>query len=249
MMPTIVPGTGAIAAPHEALPQLPLRYADAEMILVSVPVDLAELQRWLPAPVRARRSFGSFGFLNIQFVDMPRTTIGPYRECVVSVLCRDDFEWIGVPDEDEWRPAPAFPLWLSVTTQIARESGQAYWGYPKVLADTEFSLSGDTFCGRVHSQGLIDIQLTSPLPRDGAEMPVCIRSLTLVGGMLSQTEIRGKACVAEGDPNGSVNLFFSGRSAISRMLAAAQAAEAVSVLYVRDFDYSIPPPYAARLRS
>lgn len=69
------------------------------------------------------------------------TTVGPYGEVGVAVLCTLDRKLPPLAGALLESASPAFGAFvahLPVTTRIARDSGRTVWGYPKFVADMEF---------------------------------------------------------------------------------------------------------------
>jgi hypothetical protein len=234
---------GAFAPNPQPMPLPPIAYRGVDMVAVSLAAPLDRLQDLVPAPLRARRMYGRYGCLALQFVRMPDTTLGPYQECVVSVACEDQTSWPEPQAHADWRPLPCYPLWLSVTTTAARDFGQRHWGYPKVLAPTEFAVSDENAAGMVKAVGGLDIHLSTRVEREVEPAALQIRSLTLMGEEVWKTDIRGQARLSQ-LAGVEVDLYLGRRTKISRLLAdLGIVREALSVVYVEDFDYELASPF------
>lgn len=223
--------------------QTPIGYRGVSMFIASLPVERAALQSALPNGLRARRLFGPYGCLNLQFVSMPDTDVGPYSECVVSIACDDEFSWNNQADSIDWRPLPCFPLWLSVDTVVARDAGHRFWAYPKVVAETALESAVARSKGTVRIGGDVDLELAIPYPASHEAGDLEIRSLTVANGELWQTAFSGKASINR-EQDVPVSLKLGGFSAISRWLGSLSIPDrALEVVSVKDFNYELDAPF------
>jgi hypothetical protein len=228
--------------------QLPIQYDEAHTVLVILPASLGALQSLVPAPLRPQRLHGDRGALILQFVDMPRTTIGPYRECAVSVALREDRAWPEATDID-WRPSPSYVLWLSVTSAIARDSGQAVWGYPKVVADTQFTLAEGRFRGHVDLGNGAVIACAGKAPRTEEWSSVQMRAITGRGDSMLRSVIAGRGHVAEAAAEeGDVDLELTGGSPITDALLGMDLGPAAGITVVEKYTYALTAPLPARAK-
>lgn len=238
MVAPVLPGAQGGAPGHP-----PIDYDGVRMVVASLPAPLEALGQLLPHGLRPRRLYGRFGCLAIQFVSMPKTSIGPYEEAVVSIVCQDEFSWPQQTEPVDWRPSPCLPLWLSVTTPTARDSGQRYWGYPKVMAPTRLDVTPKGVVGSVATVAGLDIRLAAPAPGPFDDGAIEIRSLTQMADGLWKTSLGGKARIAETN-DVPVELYWGRRTAISRRLAELEIVpHAVSVMHVEDFSYALEAPF------
>ena len=137
---------------------------NARMFATVAEVELSRLAPMLPPPLTPRRLYGSTGGLSIQFLDIPDSTIGPYRECTLSILCKADQAW---PDSGaSWRSLPGFPIWIAVTSVLARLYGREVWAYPKYVGDVEFAIEGEHFRGAAVGPDQTRVECSATLPSD-----------------------------------------------------------------------------------
>lgn len=223
---------------------LPIRYHGARTFLCTLPAKRSALNQLLPPGLTARRLYADNGALVIQFLDMPSTTIGPYRECVIGILCADDDGW-PAPEEPGWRPGPCFALWLCVTTPIACASGQAIWAYPKVLADTGFTVQDRDFHGWVHMDGQLALECHAQVPKESEHVTIEMRTLTTCRSEILRTVIRGEADVSL-EEQGPCRLAIHPGTRISDLLGSLSiGADPVHRVYLTSFDYTLEAPLAS----
>jgi hypothetical protein len=164
---------------------------EARMVVLVVEVERERIARLLPPPLTPRRLFGTTCGMSIQFIDIPKSTIGPYRECTVSVLCKENFVWPRAQSKD-WRSLPGFPIWIGVTSEIARRYGCEIWAYPKHVADVEFKVTGDAFRGAAGA-GAVSVRCSAVLTRSLEPTAVEFRSVSARSGELLLAPMPGQA--------------------------------------------------------
>jgi hypothetical protein len=221
---------------------VPIQYRGVRTFLVTVPAKLAALREIVPAGVEVRRLYGEYGGLIVQFVDMPNTSIGPYNECTVAVLARDRHPWPEPAGEIAWSPPPCYALWLSVSSEIARHSGQAIWGYPKTLGETLFDVEGQRFRGAVRIDGRTVITCEGPLPEQSERATIYMRSLTHLRGGLCRTAIHGECTYAASEPGRADLRFMPGSRISETLLGLPRLPEPASTVYVSEYDYELCYP-------
>jgi hypothetical protein len=224
--------------------ELPIRYCGVRTVLVTIPARRSDLQALLPDGVRARRLREDDGALVIQFVDMPTTTIGAYRECAISVVVNDTYDWPAAEDA-EWRPPPCYALWLSVTTEAARESGQAIWGYPKEVAPTEFDITSDRFQGNVALSGGGRIRATGLFPTSSERGRVQMRVVTGGAGVpLRRSVIEGIGKIAlAGESAPRLQIELTPGHAVTNVLQRIRwSLEDAEIISIDDYEYALDAP-------
>lgn len=177
--------------------QLPIAYESARSVVVVVPAPLEALQAVLPSEVRARRLRGDEGAMIMQFVDLPNTSLGPYRECIVGVMAQHK-EW---PDaEFEFRSPPCYALWVPVTSPLARDAGHAIWQYPKEVTEIDVSfVDGGPFHAHVRSPSGGALECSGMAPRALEKTTISMRVLTGRGASLVRSVSLGNACMGQLD--------------------------------------------------
>jgi hypothetical protein len=152
---TITPAPLHSVSTTEGPIDLPIRYWDgsAAVALFTVPAPAA---RALVEPlgVQPVRLPGDRALVGVMFNEYRRTSVGPYNEVGVTVVCAP-------PDAPAWRILTD-PLrrvrsrrlgWavvdLPVTTPQADVAGREIWGYPKFVTDIAVRFRRSAFHGQV----------------------------------------------------------------------------------------------------
>jgi hypothetical protein len=219
---------------------LPIRYSGACMAVVLLPADARKLRELLPVGYQPCRIGPGRAALVLQFVSFPESSIGAYRESVVGILCRAHQNWTGESLAD-FQPSPAYALWLSVTSKLARDSGQAIWGYPKELAPTRVEI-GESLEAEVSLPGGAFLRCRAPLASRTVAMSTSIRSVTCLDRKIAHTTITGVADLGE-EPVATCRLDIGRGSAITDFLAGLEIdLDRAHTTVLRDYECALPPP-------
>jgi hypothetical protein len=138
-------GVPQLEATMAGLPgKLPLFYYDGSAQTAIFPARLRELRLMLPDPrfVPARLAPG-LGVIAISCFEYRDTDIGPYNELAISIVLNEPWFAANVPGRALLAGVRRYQLhaWvhrLPVTTEIARDAGVTFYGYPKFVAEIEF---------------------------------------------------------------------------------------------------------------
>lgn len=225
---------------------LPIEYRGVRTFLVTFPVPLAVLGELLPSGMKPRRLYGSDGGLVLQFVDAPDTSIGPYNECILSVIVEDAYRWPRCEVPVDWEPPVCYAVWLAVSMPLALYSGQAIWGFPKTLADTRCSVNQERFSATVVQDGRTIISCEGTRSLDGERGVVRMRSVTYLRGDVCRASVHGHCTFAATLPGDCRLKFYPGSqisSKLSELLAPLPPLDApFSVHYLWNHDYLLTAP-------
>jgi hypothetical protein len=236
---TAVPGRYACSAGELVVP---ITYRRTRSVIVTVPAPLESLKALLPPSIRPRRLYGPYGSLVVQFVDLVDTTIGPYTESVVAVVAEDSFEWPAPPDDTAWDPRPCYAIWLSVSNELARVSGQAIWGYPKTIGDVEFRVEGADFYGRVMQGGNTILDCKAKCSLDSERSVIRMRSLTHLEDRTCRTITQGPCLLTPTHTEPGELRVFPGSPITEALASVVFRADEMSTIYIRDYDYELGHP-------
>jgi hypothetical protein len=218
---------------------------DATMFAALAEIELASLAPTLPAPLVPRRLFGSTGALSIQFIDVKDSSIGAYRECTVSVLCRDPLTRT-TSIEAAWCSPPGFPIWIAVTSETAREYGVSVWAYPKWAGDVAFTIEAGRFHGSASIPGLGAVFMTAAatIPAELETGGIVLRSLSARRDVLLPAYMRGHARLcSDWDPRARYSLR------IPSLAPDEVQGTASSGVYAEAYSYELLPPTPVPLGS
>jgi hypothetical protein len=134
-----------VALPTRSI-ELPIVYREVRAIGVYALISAAKAAALLPQrtglrPILALPGRAVLGLIGFDYLD---SSVGPYGEVAIGILCSSRGSWpmASVLFERRLSDTGIFLLHLPVTTEIAREAGRTLWGYPKFLADISFSGQG-----------------------------------------------------------------------------------------------------------
>lgn len=137
--------------------RLPVFIRDAGAFAAVFPARLAELRRLLPDPglVPARIAPGA-GAVVVGAVEYRDGDLGAYREVLVGIALEGGEAMVSLPGRAALRAllrgrSEVFILDMPVTTELAREGGVAFAGYPKWIAAIEVATrEGERICRLRH---------------------------------------------------------------------------------------------------
>lgn len=214
---------------------------NAKMVAIVLEVEAERLGSLLPAPLVPRRLYGTTCAMSIQFIDIPESTVGPYRECTVSVLCKENVAWPRAEDEG-WRSLLGFPIWIAVTSDVACFYGREVWAYPKFVGDVHFELHGDEFRGFAAVAGGPSVRCSAALTRELDATPVEFRSVSRRGDQLLLAPMPGHArFAADWDPRADYELDLQALG-----MGVVRGTSATG-MYAADLCFELLPPTALPL--
>ena len=113
-----------------------------------------------------------------------QTDIGPYNEVAISFLV--SYRKLQIPGLSPLlqllrRRYTAFVWQLPVTTEIARDGGLEIYGYPKFLADVEFTRERGRIRCTVREGGDLILSLEGPELPTRSEKPIRVASYSMKG--------------------------------------------------------------------
>ena len=118
---------------------IPLKAKDISIMMSYFPIKAERLQPMIHNKLRPL-SFMGYCLLGIAGIEYKDMNIGPYNEVIVNVPVRFVGETPPQARGNFLREKIGMHiLIISVTTQVALDSGAEIWGYPKFLSDIEFS--------------------------------------------------------------------------------------------------------------
>jgi hypothetical protein len=211
----------------------------ARMFVTVAEVEHSRLAQLLPPALTPRRLYGSIAALSLQFLDIPESTVGPYRECTLSVLCKDEFDWPPGASAPIWRSMPGFPIWIAVTNEMARWYGREIWAYPKFVGEVQFELERGDFRGSaaVHEQG--SVRCSAAIADDLEPGELELRSISCRESSLLLAPMPGHAHVAlHWDPNATFTIELDVLG-----LGTLHGSSATGI-YAEEFCFELLPPVA-----
>jgi len=140
--------------------ELPVLYRDLSSLLAFFRVEYALADKVLAeTPLKPIRFPTGFAIAGIALFDYLDCTLGPYRECAVTVaVVPRGLAMPAVPLLDLLRPASQrgigfHILDLPVTTALADAAGRELWGMPKFVTAIDLDLGSDRVRGAVEAPG------------------------------------------------------------------------------------------------
>jgi hypothetical protein len=137
--------------------RLPIFYYDGNAMSAVFPARLAALRRLMPdpriVPARLAPGVGAVAVTCFEYLD---TDIGPYNELAISVILADggaNLPGVALLSSLRRRQLHAYVWHLPVTTEIANVNGRELWGYPKFVADIDFTQDGPRRVCRLSEHG------------------------------------------------------------------------------------------------
>jgi hypothetical protein len=142
---------------------LPIRYWRTDCFMGVFPADEDAVRALLPShrlhPVRLPRRRVAVAVVAYDYLE---TSIGPCGEIGISPLCTLDRAAPPLVPAlllGRWPGFGGFVAHLPVTTAVARDAGRAVWGYPKFVADMDFTLSPEQQSVSLSEGGRFILQL------------------------------------------------------------------------------------------
>ncbi len=136
--------------------QLPVFYQNIRFMTLSLLASIEGIKSILPSNrLKPYRISPWHGALSISVYQYQESDLGPYNEVAISVPVTID---VDTPlFTGSLRKLPKSPMaynhHLPVTTEIAREVGAEFAGYPKFLADISFTDEGDWLTCELNADG------------------------------------------------------------------------------------------------
>lgn len=222
--------------------QIPIVYKGVRTWIGAFPAALDRVQALLPRGVAAQKFEGDRGLFVVQFVDMPNTTIGSYREVGMGIPVRKMSGAPPTPSDAIWSPPPVYIVWLPVTSRLARDSGQAIWGYPKTVAEVEFETQQDRFCGRLLLDGKLLLEVDASIAGTPESGVIHMRSVTEIGTRLAQTRITAPATITQYSQFEPCLDIHPGSAVTDVLCQLGVETRPVASTFVCDFDYELTAP-------
>lgn len=208
---------------------LPIRYAEANMMMAAFSADADRLRLLTPAPLRVVGIGGGRAPLAVICFEYLRTSVGVYNEVGVGwPVVHPAIARLGAPPvlpllaERVW---PGVGWWihrLPVTTEIANHAGRTLWGYPKLVASIDYAWDDATrICTLAEGgQEILRLAVHTRIPARPQRFPVVTYSA--LAGEILRTRIDVDAVGRRG-MRGHAQLAF-GPHPIGRELAALDVA-------------------------
>lgn len=124
--------------------EIPLFWRKSRAFGALMPASWRKLKRVLPdARFAPAQIFPGVGAVVLAAYEYSDSSIGPYNEFSVGIVLNSPYH-VGVPGYNLLRQyldgfLCAYIYHLPVTTEIALRAGKDYFGFPKIVADIEFS--------------------------------------------------------------------------------------------------------------
>lgn len=166
----------------------------ARLFITVAEIDLASLGPVLPSRLEARRLYGDKGGMAIQFLEVMDSDAGSFLECTLSVVCKQAC-W-PTCEQTGWCTLPGLPVWIGVTSDLARRYGRERWGYPKDLADLSIAFAGDRFRGHAVSPIGVSVECSATLTGELEVSDVELRSVSRRGDDLLFAPLVGSGKLA-----------------------------------------------------
>lgn len=191
----ILATTRPLTDPATALPALPIVYTDTSAFFAAFPCPARAAERLLPHPdLKPVRLWPGAACLVVAIFDYRETTIGPYGEVGVGIMCRFRRS-VAMPLVPVLREAALDDVgyWivtLPVTTDAADAAGRRIWGYPKYVAriPIEERVPGRVAASVADARGTImRVEIARPAASAPIQMP--LRTYSKLGQELHLTEV------------------------------------------------------------
>jgi hypothetical protein len=183
---------------------VPLFYRDMAVLRVAYLASAAKLREWLPSGrMHPLRITPGQGVLSISAYCYRDCDIGPYNEVSISVPFTLD------------KPSPLFTGFLGrgpseldgyihhlpVTTQVARDAGVEFAGYPKFVAEIDFEVGKEWVICRLAQGGRDVLTMSGRVGelRDGRRSRQ--NAYTARSGRLLRSQAMASACQVTGSKN------------------------------------------------
>jgi len=172
--------------------KLPLLFQEFSAMMAFFPVPIASLQALVPDRrlklVPFRPGFSVVGIACLQY---EKCDLGPYNEVGVFFPVRFrpklNLPLIPLLFEESFKDMGAYIHRLPVTTQAALDAGKKFWGYPKFIADIEFTeTSGWKTCRWTEGNQLV-LELSTQILKPGPVRRRVIRTFSVLEGQLLAT--------------------------------------------------------------
>ncbi|MFH1150015.1 MAG: acetoacetate decarboxylase family protein [Actinomycetota bacterium] len=159
--------------------EMPVFWRDSRAFGAILPASWLKLKRVLPdARMAPAQIFPGIGGVVLAAYEYADSSIGPYNEFSVGILLNSPLH-IGVPGYNLLRQyldgfLCAYIYHLPVTTEVAPRAGKDYYGFPKFVADIDFSDTHDSIrCDLSHDGERIITMSGRKLPgRNMGEMTI-----------------------------------------------------------------------------
>lgn len=136
--------------------ELPIQYRDLSAVFAFFSISPARAEALLQhTPLVPVRFLSGTAIAAVSFFDYRDTSIGPYRECGVSLAVvprgqrQPRLPFLHVFRAARHGDVGSHILDLPVTSEVADVGGRELWGYPKFQTKIEFRLEGQQFRGAV----------------------------------------------------------------------------------------------------
>ena len=148
---------------------VPIFYRDASQVTVIYAAKTSAVRKMLPtAALKPATLAPGVAALALTIFEYRDTTIDAYNELAVSIpVVFRDRAWplATLAHQTRSRTLHAWVQQLPVTTEIARVGGVELYGFPKILAEIDWEVSGGRVSSEMRHDGRRVLALSAPAPK------------------------------------------------------------------------------------
>jgi len=176
---------------------VPILYPDASQITLIYAAKASEVRKMLPTPALQPATFGpGVAALALTVFEYRDSTIGPYNELAVSipVTYRErPVPLLTLARQTRQRALHAWVQRLPVTTEIARIGGVELYGFPKIVAEIDWEVSGERVSSELRHDGRRVLALSAPAPKKRSTARVRYVAYSMKKGRVLGAEVLARA--------------------------------------------------------
>ncbi|OFW58020.1 MAG: hypothetical protein A2V52_07855 [Actinobacteria bacterium RBG_19FT_COMBO_54_7] len=227
--------------------EVPILYKDISTIAANFIAPVLPLKNILPTsslvPLEILPGKGLLSFMAFDYRD---TSIGPYKELAIAIPVRYEPR-INIPLFPALRMAASLSLevyvWhLPLDSEIGIHAGIDIWGFPKFLAEIEFSETEKSISCSLSEKGehilTLEVGITKPKMKSYFD----IKPYTVKDDRLLFTEIKGlSGGVGRSFLPGTANLSL-GEHPLSRQIREVAPGKNMNTIYIPHGQMVLPEP-------
>ena len=186
------------SAPETGDIKLPLLFQEFSAMMAFFPVPIASLQTLIPdRRLKLVPFVPGVGVVGIACLQYEKCDLGPYNEVgvffPVRYRPRPNLPLIPLLFEESFKDMGAYIYRLPVTTQAALDAGKRFWGYPKFIADIEFTETSGWRTCRLTERSQLILELSTQILKPGPVRQRILRTYSVLDGQLLATtfEVQG----------------------------------------------------------
>lgn len=225
--------------------RVPILYQDVFTIAASFVAPVLPLRNLLPtSKLEPLQVMPGKGLLTFMAFDYKETSIGPYREFAIAVPARYEPRY-DVPLLPVLRMAAslsfeAFIWQLPLTSEVGLHAGIDIWGFPKFIAEIDFSESEKSISCSLSEKDEHILTLEVGLSRPKVKSYFDFNTYTVKGDDLLFTQVRGiSGNIGKSYLPGSARLSL-GEHPLSRQIREVAPGTSLQTLYIPQGQLLLP---------